>query len=222
MELLSAVHGYNECAKGDEALHEPQVNPKDSSSQPSPTKLVLPTEERETTGVVHSPHAASGSCDSADAVVKAFFTHAPGHVRTLRIRLEQVGTVAESERQERLVDLYLAIHSFRAEAELAKSHPVVQLSSALEAQLKRLIEGAQNCAPDLTSIREALDLLGYIFASKAGVDLAHESAAQVLSLAEDIQGMVAEVASRLNPEQQQTALAMPGSSPAVDLVEAAK
>jgi CheY-like chemotaxis protein len=224
-ELLETVHGHNACARGDEALHEPDVKiqtPMASSSEPPPIKLVLPTEEKEALEPVHSPHAAIGSCDSADAVVKAFFTHAPGHVRTLRIRLEQVGTVAESERQERLVDLYLAVHSFRAEAELAKSHPVVQLSSALEARLKRLLEGAQNCGPDLTSIREALDLLGHIFASKAGADLAHEPATQVLSLGEDIRAMVAEVASRLNPEQQQTALAMPGSSPAVDLVEAAK
>jgi hypothetical protein len=165
---------------------------------------------------VHPPHAP-GNSDSPDIVAKAFFTHAPGHVRTLRIRLDQVGTVAEGERQERLVDLYLAVHSFRAEAELANFAPVVQLSSAIETRLKRLIEGAQSGAPNLGPLGEALDALGHIFASRVGADLAHAP-----NPGEDVQTLVAELASRLNSDQQQTALPAPGSSPAVDLVAAGK
>jgi hypothetical protein len=120
------------------------------------------------------------------------------------------------------VDLYLAVHSFRAEAELANLPQVVGLSSAIEAQLKRSIEDAKNCGPNPGPVGEALDLLGYIFASKVGGDLAHEPAMNTLSLGEDVQTLLAELASRLNPDQQQTASAMPEVSPAVDLVEAGK
>jgi CheY-like chemotaxis protein len=181
-----------------------------------------PGEETETVQAVHSPDGVAGNNHATEVVAKAFFTHAPGHVRTLRIRLDQVGTVAEKERQERLVDLYLAVHSFRAEAELANFHPVVQLSSAVEARLKRLIEGAQNCGPNLGQVGEALDALGSIFASRAAADLAHEPATQILNPGEDIQALVVQMVSRLNSDQQQTAVPVPGSSPAIDLVAAGK
>jgi len=208
-----------------ESFDEPITNNEITISFPqasAPTKLVLPTEESEKTTAGPLPHAAAGSSDSPDVVVKAFLTHAPGHIRTLRIRLEQVGTAGDAERQERLVDLYLAVHSFRAEAELANLPQVVGLSSAIEAQLKRSIEDAKNCGPNPGPVGEALDLLGYIFASKVGGDLAHEPAMNTLSLGEDVQTLLAELASRLNPDQQQTASAMAEVSPAVDLVEAGK
>jgi DNA-binding response OmpR family regulator len=212
--LNDEVQDSNAHPSDAEGLHEPNNEGTVSSPQPSP-----PVAE---TTAVHPPHAVPANCDSTDVVAKAFFTHAPGHVRTLRIRLDQVGTVAEAERQERLVDLYLAVHSFRAEAELANSHPVVQLSSAVEARIKRIIEGAQSCAPNLGPVGEALDLLGYVFASRSGPDLAHEPGTQILNPGEDIQALVVEMVSRLNSDHQQTALSIPGSSPAVDLVAAGK
>jgi len=67
-----------------------------------------------------------------------------------------------------------------------------------------------------------LDLLGYIFASKAGADLAHEPAMQVLSLGDDVQLLLAELASRLNSDQQQTASALPDALRVNDLVGAGK
>jgi CheY-like chemotaxis protein len=202
-----------------EALQPPGGNDEITVSFPEPP---VAAEEREMVQAVHSTGGVAGNNHATDVVMKAFFTHGPGHVRTLRIRLDQVGTVAERERQERLVDLYLAVHSFRAEAELSNFHPVVQLSSAVEGRLKSLIEAAQSGSPDVEPIGEALDALGQIFAAMSGADLAHESATQVLNPGEDIQALVEKAVSRLNSHQQQTALAMPGASPAADLVAAGK
>jgi hypothetical protein len=98
----------------------------------------------------------------------------------------------------------------------------VQISSAVEAWLKRLIEGAQGCAPNVGPIGEALDALGHIFAARSGADLAHEPATQVLSPGEEIQALVEKIVSRLNLDQQQTEMPTHGSSPAVDLVAAGK
>jgi CheY-like chemotaxis protein len=212
------LHDSNAQSSDVEPLQEPSGHNEITVSFPESS---APAEERQMVQADHSPGGVAGNNHATEVVAKAFFTHAPGHIRTLRIRLDQVGTVAERERQERLVDLYLAVHSFRAEAELANFHPVVQLSSAVEARLKRLIEGAQSCAPNVGPIGEALDALGCIFAASSGADLAHEAATQVLNPGEDIQAVVAHMVSRLNSDQQQTEIPH-GSSPTVDLVAAGK
>jgi DNA-binding response OmpR family regulator len=160
---------------------------------------------------------------SGDVVVKAFFTHAPEHVRTLRARFEQVEAAKDEERQEQLVDLYLAVHSFRAEAELAKFHPVVQLSSAVETRLKKLIEDSQNSgASNLEIIGDAMDLLEEIFASEAGAGLKGEPATEIANSGDDLQSLVLALRSRLKPVKQETPAATPAASPVVDLVAAGK
>jgi len=202
--------------------HDTTVEAFHESSRHNEATTSPPAEESETLRPVHAPHVAAESNDSPDVVVKAFLTHALGHVRTLRIRFEHVGTAGKEERQERLVDLYLAVHSFRAEAELAKFNPVVRLGSAVEGRLKKLIEDAQDCGSKLEPVGQALDLLGYIFASRNGANVAQEPVTQILSISEDVQALLAEVASRLNPDQQQGATAIPDASSVVDFVAAGK
>jgi CheY-like chemotaxis protein len=156
---------------------------------------------------------------SSDIVVKAFFTHAPEHVRTLRARFEQMGKAKEEARQEHLVDLYLAVHSFRAEAELAKIHPVVQLSSAVEARLKKWLEDSKHSDPSsLGMIGDALEMLGNILASRIGADLANESAAQ----SDDLEAIMHALQLRLKSDKQETAAARPGALLIGDLVAAGK
>jgi DNA-binding response OmpR family regulator len=160
---------------------------------------------------------------SAGVVAKAFLTHAPEHVRTLRTRLEQVGAAKEEAKQEHLVDLYLAVHSLRAEAELAKFQPVVQLSSAVEVQLKKIIEDPKNSsASNLKMIGDALDLLGEIFALKTGADLASESAMQILLTGNDLETLMLAIRTRLKPEKEEVPAPLGESSPAEELVAAGK
>jgi chemotaxis protein histidine kinase CheA len=159
---------------------------------------------------------------SPDVVVKAFFTHAPEHVRTLRARFEQVEGAGDQQRQEHLVDLYLAVHSFGAEAELAKFHPVVQLSSAVEARLKKLIEDSQNTrVSNLEIIGDAMDLLEQIFASEPGAGLKSEPAIEIVNSGDELQSLVLALRSRLKPDKQEVA-EMPAAVPVVDLVATGK
>jgi CheY-like chemotaxis protein len=159
---------------------------------------------------------------SPDVVVKAFFTHAPEHIRTLRARFEQVEAAGDQQRQEQLVDLYLAVHSFRAEAELANFHPVVQLSSAVEGRLKKLIEDSQNSgASNLEIIGDAMDLLEEIFASDLGAGLTSGPAVEIANSG-DLQSLVLALRTRLKPMKQETPEATPAASPVVDLVAAGK
>ena len=160
---------------------------------------------------------------SPDVVVKAFFTHAPEHIRTLRSRFEHVEAARDEERQEHLVDLYLAIHSFRAEAELAKFHPVVQLSAAIEARLKNLIENSQNSgASNLEIIGDAMDLLEDIFASEVKEGLRGETAMEIVNSGDDLQSLMLAVRSRLKPDKLEIPAATPAAVPVVDLVAAGK
>jgi len=160
---------------------------------------------------------------SPDVVVKAFFTHAPEHIRTLRSRFEHVEAARDEERQEHLVDLYLAIHSFRAEAELAKFHPVVQLSAAIEARLKNLIENSQNSgASNLEIIGDAMDLLEDIFASEVKESLRGETAMEIVNSGDDLQSLMLAVRSRLKPDKLEIPAATPAAVPVVDLVAAGK
>jgi CheY-like chemotaxis protein len=158
---------------------------------------------------------------SPDMVGKAFLTHAPEHIRTLRARFDQVGTAKEQERQELLVDLYLAVHSFRAEAELAKFPSVVQLSSGIEARLKTSVEGSRDFNPNLGAVGEGLELLGNIFASKAGADLSPESSLQMLSVDEDVQKLLVALATRLTTDKGEAPAATQEPSP-VDLIAVGK
>jgi CheY-like chemotaxis protein len=160
---------------------------------------------------------------SPGVVAKAFFTHAPEHIQTLRTRFEQVGTAREEARQEHLVDLYLAVHSFRAEAELANFHLVIQLSSAIEARLKKLIEESKNSGgANLQMIGDALELLADIFASKAGAYLASEPAMHSLSFGDDLDSFVVALRSRLNPDKQLTPSATSDTVPAGELAAVGK
>jgi DNA-binding response OmpR family regulator len=159
---------------------------------------------------------------SPDMVGKAFLTHAPEHIRTLRTRFDEVGTAKEQERQELLVDLYLAVHSFRAEAELAKFPSVVQLGSAIEARLKRSVEGSRDFNPNLGTVGEGLEMLGNIFASKAGAHLSSESSLQMLSLDEDMQKLLLALATRLTTDKDQAPAAIQEPSPVVDLIAVGK
>jgi CheY-like chemotaxis protein len=141
---------------------------------------------------------------SPGVVGKAFFTHAAEHVQTLRTRFEHAEMAREEVRQEQLVDLYLAVHSFRAEAELANFHLVVQLSSAIEGRLKKAIEDLKNSgASNLEMIGDALELLADIFVSNAGADLASEPAMQSLNSSNDLETFMAALRSRLKPDRQQ-------------------
>jgi DNA-binding response OmpR family regulator len=160
---------------------------------------------------------------SADVIAKAFYTHAPEHVRTLRTRFEQVQMAKVEERQEHLVDLYLVVHSFRAEAELANVQPVVQLSGALEARLKKAVEEPANCvASTLEIIGRALDLLGDIFASKAGADLASNPAMQNVIPGQDLEALVLALRSLLKVDKEEVAAAKRDALPALDIVAAGK
>ena len=160
---------------------------------------------------------------SPDVVVKAFFTHAPEHVRTLRTRLEQVGAAKEAQKQEHLVDLYLAVHSFRAEAELANVPPVVQLSSAVEARLKKAVEDSTNgVASNLEMIGGALDLVEQVFASKAGADLLSEPATKNLAPGVDLESLVHAWRSVMKGDKKEVATARRDALPVVDLVAAGK
>jgi DNA-binding response OmpR family regulator len=160
---------------------------------------------------------------SPDVVAKAFLTHASEHVRTLRTRLEQVKAAKEEAKQEHLVDLYLAVHSLRAEAELAKFQAVMQLSSAVEARLKKLIEGSKNCgSSELAIIGEVLDVLGEIFDSKAAADLASQPGAQELNPSDELDTLLATLRSRLKPGKQDTPMATPEVSTDRELVTAGK
>jgi CheY-like chemotaxis protein len=159
----------------------------DFVSKPA-TKLVAPTVEL-----------------SPDVVAKAFFTHAPEHIRTLRARFEQVAAAKDEDRQEHLVDLYLVVHSLRAEAEVANFQPVVQLTSAVEGRLKKLIEDSNNSGTsNLEMIGDAFELLEDIFASRCGADLANERVTQNLSSGDDLDTLMVALRSRLKPDQQDT------------------
>ena len=154
-----------------------------------------------------SPAAAVAEL-SADVVMKAFLAHAPEHIRTLRKRFEQVEAASAETRPEQLVDLYLAVHSLRAEAELAKFGLVFQLSSTIEALLKKLLEDPNSSnAEGLPMIGKAVDMLGDLCASKVGPDLTKEPTVQLLSAGNDLQTIMTALKSRLNPDQQETAAA---------------
>jgi CheY-like chemotaxis protein len=160
---------------------------------------------------------------SSDVVMKAFLAHAPEHVQTLRKRLEQVEAASEEIRQEQLVDLYLAVHSIRAEAELANFRVVVQLSSAVEARLKSVIEDKANCSStSLEMIGEAFDVLGDVLASRQETDLAKKPAMENLEPADDLDALVLALKNRLKPQRQESISAIAETLPVPDLVAAGK
>jgi len=145
------------------------------------------------------------------------------HIRTLRKRFEQVEAASAETRPEQLVDLYLAVHSLRAEAELAKFGLVFQLSSTIEALLKKLLEDPKSSnAEGLPMIGKAVDMLGDICASKVGPDLTKEPTVQLLSAGNDLQTLMLALNSRLKPDKQETAAAVPGGLAVAELVGAGK
>jgi CheY-like chemotaxis protein len=78
---------------------------------------------------------------SSDAVANAFFAHGPANIEMLQDRIEHIYEATDDAfRQEIIVELYLAVHSLAAEASLAKLHTIFQLSSSVEALLKRCVE----------------------------------------------------------------------------------
>lgn len=111
-------------------------------------------------GTVAQPDAASLSL-STDVVANAFLAHAPANIQTLQERLDHFTDARnDAERQEVIVDLYLAVHSLSAEAKLAKLDTIFLLSSALETLFKKLVEEPKSSMASAVELAEAaLDLL---------------------------------------------------------------
>jgi PleD family two-component response regulator len=98
---------------------------------------------------------------SPDAFAGAFLAHASADLAALRNLLQELGQTGNADaRQEILVDLYLRIHSWSLNASLAGLVPAFQVSSALEALLKKLLEHPKNfTASTRQTIAAAVDLL---------------------------------------------------------------
>jgi DNA-binding response OmpR family regulator len=97
----------------------------------------------------------------ANLVANAFLAHAPANIQTLQERLEEICHAPDDEtRREILVDLYLAVHSLAAEANLAKLQTIFQLSLAVEDLLKTLLEGSSgSMVSSLSVVANTLELL---------------------------------------------------------------
>jgi len=113
---------------------------------------------------------------SSDMVANAFLTHAPANIETLQNRLELICQASDDEtRQERVVELYLAVHSLASEASLAKLHTILQLSSAIEVLLKKLLEEPSgSIIASLSVLANALELLHDFCDAKLASNLAEQ------------------------------------------------
>jgi CheY-like chemotaxis protein len=120
---------------------------------------------------------------SADAVANAFLAQAPRHIRDLRNHVEQINQAASEEiRQEMVINLYLAVHSLAAEAELAKLRSIFQTASTLEALLKTFVEDSNtSTASTLSLAATALELLDELSAQVKAAD-ADEAPAEELAV----------------------------------------
>jgi len=94
-------------------------------------------------------------------LAKAFFAHAPADIKVFRHLVQQIREAqAVDERQERLEELCLFIHSLTINAGLVELRPAFQTSAALEGLLKKLIEKPDTVTPAaLQTVAAAVDLL---------------------------------------------------------------
>ena len=97
----------------------------------------------------------------AEEIATEFLTRAPEHLSWVNELLQSALTVTdEAAWLPMLSDVYLRLHSFTPDAKFAKGHPAMQLSSALEKLLRKLL---QNPAPPskatMVTVTAAVELL---------------------------------------------------------------
>lgn len=96
-----------------------------------------------------------------EEIATEFLTRAPEHLSWVNELLQSALTVTdEAAWLPMLSDVYLRLHSFTPDAKFAKGHPAMQLSSALEKLLRKLL---QNPAPPskatMVTVTSAVELL---------------------------------------------------------------
>ena len=123
---------------------------------------------------------------SSDAVANAFFAHAPANIEMLQDRVEHIYEATDDAfRQEIIVELYLAVHSLAAEASLAKLDTISQLSSFVEALLKKFLEdGSDPTVASLSIAANAFELIHDLCDAKFTAKLA-EQPLNILLAADD-------------------------------------
>lgn len=122
---------------------------------------------------------------SSDAVAQAFFAHAPANIEMLQDSIEHIYEATdEAFRQEIIVELYLAVHSLAAEANLAKLQTIFQLSSFVEALLKKFVEETGSTMTSLSIVAHAFELIHDLCDAKFTANLADQPL-QLLVVADD-------------------------------------
>jgi CheY-like chemotaxis protein len=128
----------------------------------------------------HAPNAPDASHapfePSAADFARAFFTHAPAHLEELRNQLEKIRYASKpADIQECLGELYVGIHSLRAETERAELRAVARLAFSLESMLKKLLDQPRLCTPcALDTAVAALEVIEKLSRAGYSPDLANE------------------------------------------------
>jgi CheY-like chemotaxis protein len=137
----------------------PANNVSESARAKIASELV---EARQVQPVVVAEAKPTTAVESDDSETEPdFLAEAKGYLVAMRKVLEDVGLAPdEAQRQERLGDLYLRVHSFAAQAVTSGLPLAGRVASTLEALVKKLFEKpAKATAATCSTIASALDLL---------------------------------------------------------------
>ena len=98
---------------------------------------------------------------SPEELAAKFLTRASAQLGPLRSLFQTLfQTTDEAARQEMLADVYLCIHALNPKTNFASMHPAIQMSTALEGLLRKLMENPKQATPStLVTVAAGVDLL---------------------------------------------------------------
>jgi CheY-like chemotaxis protein len=149
-----------------------------NASRPAPAPLPagpMPGDRNLSNGTAASraPLDPFASEPSAAEFAQAFFTHAPIHLEELQNQLQMARNAPKpTDLSEFLGELYVGIHSLKADAERAELLALSRLSCSLEGMLKKLLESPKLCTPStLDTAATAFELLVKLCRARSNPDL---------------------------------------------------
>jgi CheY-like chemotaxis protein len=115
----------------------------------------------------------AGPTTQPDGFASKFLTRASAQLASVRdLLLNLTQTPDEGVRQEMLADIYLRIHALNPKTDSATLHPAIQLSTALQGLLRKLLEEPKNATPStLVTLAAGVDLLHEVCDARLRADL---------------------------------------------------
>lgn len=164
--------------------------PDEASPAPMPLPTVQVAPARSSTvalpGRVQSHETASGK--PAGNLSREFLEQVPEYLNELRKSLLELHKASDVTSRQGLVEaLYRRVHSMNSRATLAGLRPGCQLTAALEALLKELVEKPATVTPStLRTIANVVDLLKDLFVPGIKADLAEAPPINIMVVDDDL------------------------------------